>query len=113
MAGVEMTTPKTPQWRIEPEQVWLKCQGIRDLGRKEEFVVQFAANGEEYISFVPKRFVREDGYLLQALVIADVDGGLLVDIPAETLTSGPRILVPDAEKESVLTFSNWESLNGS
>ena len=102
-----MTTPRVPQWRIQPEQVWVRCLNIKDLGRDEEFVVQFAANGKEYVSFVPKRFVNEADRLLQALIIADVDGGLLVDIPVETLTSGPRILVAEGERDSVLTFSGW------
>ena len=108
-----MTTPRVPQWRIHPEQVWLNCQDVRDLGRDGEFVVHFAANGEEYVSFVPKRFLNVADCLLQALIIADVDGGLLVDIPVETLTSGPRILVAEGEKDSVLTFSGWDSANGS
>ena len=108
-----MTTPRIPQWRIQPQQVWVNCRDVKDLGREEEFVVQFAANGEEYVSFVPKHFVNEASRLLQALIIADVDGGFLVDIPVETLTSGPRILVAEGEKDSVLTFSGWNSSNGS
>ena len=108
-----MTTPRIPQWRLPPQQVWLKCQDVRAFGSGEELLVQFAANGEDHVSFVPKQFVNFSQFLLQALVIADVEGGLLVDIPVETLTSGPRILVTEAEKDSVLSFSGWDSVNGS
>ena len=107
-----MTTPKIPQWRVKPQEVWVNCQDVKELNQEEEFIVHFEANGEEYVSFVPKRFVDLGERRLQALVIADVDGGLLVDIPVETLTSGPRILVREGEKDSVLTFSGWNVANG-
>ena len=100
-----MSIPKVPQWRDEPEPVWINCGDVRSL-RDEEFLVSFNANGKDFISFVPSRFIDPDKRLLQAVIIADVDEGLLVDIPVETLTSGPRILVLDSEKDSVLTFSN-------
>ncbi|MCY4623395.1 MAG: hypothetical protein OXC99_00065 [Chloroflexi bacterium] len=107
-----MTTLKIPRWRTQPQQVWVNCQLIRDLGRDEEFVVHFIANGEHYISFVPKRFVNATARLLQGLIVADVEGGLLVDIPVETLTSGPRILVSEGERDSVLKFTGWDLTNG-
>ena len=107
-----MTTPRIPQWRMDPQQVWLKCEDMTELNEGEA-VVHFMANEEQYVSFVPKRFLDRSGYRLQALVIADVEGGLLVDIPVETLTSGPRIFVPAQEKESVLDFAGWGARNGS
>ena len=107
-----MPIPKTPQWRTEPEQVWINCQAIKEFGQHEEFIVQFETNGESYVSFVPKRFVDLSSSGMQAVIIADVDGGVLVDIPAETLTSGPRILVLDTEKDSVLRSAGWISHNG-
>ena len=107
-----MTTPRIPQWRNEPQEVWVNCSNVKPLGRDNEFVVHFAANGEEYVSFVPEQYVNEANCRLQAVIIAEVDGGLLVDIPAETLTSGPRILVNDVEKDTVLTFSAWDASHG-
>ena len=104
--------PRIPQWRIDPDRVWLKCEDMRDLN-KDEAMVQFVANGERYLSFVPQWFLDKPRLMLQALVIADVEGGLLVDIPVETLTSGPRIFVPTGEKEAVLDFAGWGSRNGS
>ena len=107
-----MTTPQIPKWRMEPQQVWVNCQNIKESDLPEELIVQFKSNGEHFTSFVPKRFVNSAERRLQAIIIADVEEGLLVDIPAETLTSGPRILVTDSEKEQVLTFQHWVHKNG-
>ncbi len=107
-----MITPRIPQWRMDPEQVWLQCGDMTELNEGEA-VVHFMANKEQYVSFVPKRFLDMIHHRLQALVIADVEGGLLVDIPAETLTSGPRIFVPESEQDAVLVFSGWNTGNGS
>ena len=107
-----MITPRIPEWRIDPEQVWLRCKDMTDLN-EGEVVVHFMTNKEQYVSFVPKRFLDRSKLMLQALVIADVEGGLLVDIPTETLTSGPRIFVPKWEQEAVLVFSRWDTRNGS
>ena len=90
----------------------MKCEDVRELNEGEA-VVSFTANAEQYVSFVPKRFLDMTRRRLQALVIADVEGGLLVDIPVETLTSGPRLFVPESEQEAVLVFSGWDTKNGS
>lgn len=84
-----------PRWRPEPELVWIPCKTVRQLPDLKEFVVQFDIDGQEYTSFVPARFVDEDNSGLGACIIADVNAGVLVDIPADTLTSGPRLLVRD------------------
>ena len=106
-----MATPAIPQWKVDPEQVWLKCEDVRELNEGEA-LVSFTANAEQYVSFVPKRFLDMTRCRLQALVIADVEGGLLVDIPVETLTSGPRLFVPAWEQEAVLDFAGWGARNG-
>ncbi len=107
-----MTTPEIPKWRAEPQQVWVNCEKIKESDLPEELIVQFRSNGEHFTSFVPKRFVNHADRRLQAIIVADVEEGLLVDIPAETLTSGPRILVTESEKEQVLTFEHWVYKNG-
>lgn len=91
-----------PRWRFEPELVWLRCKTIKPLPQLHEFVVQFDADGAEFTSFVPERFVNLENNGLGACIIADVNGGVLVDIPADTFTSGPRIMVRDEERNSVL-----------
>ena len=103
-----MATQKIPKWRAEPQEVWVNCERIKELDQGGESIVHFVVNGEKYVSFVPVEFVNLADFRLQALVIADVEGDLLVDIPVETLTSGPRILVKAGEKDSVLTFSEWD-----
>ena len=92
-----------PRWRFEPELVWLRCQSIREYsGNSIEFVVRFECNGEQFLSFVPKRFINLANNGMGACIVADVDGGVLVGIPAETLTSGRRIMVRDAERNAAL-----------
>ena len=38
--------PRVPEWRDEPEQVWITCQEMRDLPQLDEFLVLFRVNGE-------------------------------------------------------------------
>jgi hypothetical protein len=103
---------KIPEWRLNPEPVLLNCLKVKDLPDQDECIVQFQTRDGHFTSFVPKQHVYPDEKRLKAVIIADVDGGILVDIPAETLTSGPRLLILDGEKESVLTFKNWMVQNG-
>ncbi len=98
-----MATPlKIPLWRQEQEPVWIACRAIEALPEIEEHVVQFMANGELYTAFVPSRFVNLDKRAIAGQIIADIDEGILVDIPTETLNSGPRIIVTNSERNEVL-----------
>lgn len=98
--------PRAPQWRPEPELVWISCKTVRELPQLREFIVQFDMMGEEFTSFVPERFVDFQNKRIPGAIIADVDGGVLVDLPAETLTSGVRIKVLDSVKDSFLAPAN-------
>ncbi len=84
------------------ESVWLLCQVVKANPQLREYIVQFKANGKQYVSFVPEKFVNTDNNGLWARIVADVDDGVLVRIPAETLTSGPQVIVQDCERNSVL-----------
>ena len=94
---------QVPAWRVEPQQVWISCQQIRDVASPGELLVQFRTNGQTYTALVPERFVDREAKGLQGFIIADWNDDLLVDIPTETFTSGPRILVRNDEQHSVLT----------
>ena len=94
-----------PQWRTEPQQVWIACRQFHKLNSFDEYLVQFDANGATYTAFVPARFCDHQNRTLRGSIIADYadyNDDLLVDLPTETLTSGQRILVRGAERESVL-----------
>ena len=91
-----------PEWRTEPQQVWITCRQFRKLGSFDEYLVQFDANGATYTAFVPARFCDHQNKALRGSIIADYNDDFLVDLPTETLTSGPRILVRGSERESVL-----------
>ena len=94
--------PRVPQWREQPEPVWVICQQVSESTHPDEVVVQFKNNGDEYTAFVPRKFVDIENRRLQAFIVADYDDSWLVDIPAETLTSGSRIRIHNPEKASVI-----------
>lgn len=91
-----------PTWRPEPELVWIRCQAIKEGRQPKEMIVQFEVNGDEYIAFVPHQFVNLEMSALQGLIVADYGDSWLIELPTETLTSGPRIRVPESEKEAVV-----------
>ena len=93
------------KWRLEPEPVWISCKTIQEVPTGKEFLVQFDANGKEHTAFVPERFINIGKGGLQGFIIADFDGGSLVDIPVDTFISGPRIMVMDEERAYVLVSS--------
>ncbi len=95
-----------PVWRESPEPVWINCKEVfEDTPFKavNEVIVQFVINNEEYTAFVLKKFINPHIPGLQAFIVAEHRGGLLVNMPTETLTSGPNILVPLEEVDKVLT----------
>ena len=105
---------KTPEWRKKPQPVFVNLLKAVDFpAGDDEYIVQFQNHEGHFTSFVPKKYVIPEEKYLYAAIIADVDGGVLVDIPNETLTSGPRLLVLDSEVEEVLTLKDWTVKNGS
>ena len=94
--------PQVPAWRPEPEQVWIRCQQINNGTYAGELVAQFKVNGDEFTTFVPEKYVDKTNKLLRALIVADFGDSWLIDIPAETLTSGSRIRVRSPEKKEVV-----------
>ncbi len=98
------------EWREAPTDVWLRCFQISEKEQQPfykalgELIVHFQANSKDYISFVPERFVDFENRLLAAVIIADYGDDLIVDIPAETLTTGPRIRVAGSEKNDILVY---------
>ena len=103
---------QTSLWRTNPEPVLLNCSEVRQIPNRDEFVVQFETKSGHYTSFVPKQYVDADKCGLHAYIVADVDSGVLVLMPAETLTSGPRLVVEESERNKLLTASNWVNGNG-
>ena len=101
-----------PVWREAPEPVLINCLQVREMPDKEEYIVQFECRRGNFTSFVPKQYVDAENLKLHALIIADVqDKGVLLALPEETLTSGPRLLVFEEEKNQVLDF-NGRGKNG-
>ena len=96
--------PKMPDFKLDPESVWIALQEVRDISRPEEYLVQFKVRGEQFVAFVPRKYVDFEKKRMFGVVYAEFEGDLLVEMPAETLTSGPRMRVPRDEIESLLTY---------
>ena len=67
-----------------------------------ELVVQFKVNGNQVTSFVSGHFVDTVNNRLQGIIVADFGDSWLIDIPAETFTSGSRIRVKDPDKSAAV-----------
>lgn len=98
---------QTPKWRVQPEPVLVNCIDVQEWPSGNDFVVQFQTLAGQFTAFVQKRFVKVEEKALLAAIIADIDGGVLVDIPTETINSGPRLVIRDEERDKVLIFDNW------
>ena len=96
-----------PVWKEKPIPVMVRCQDIHQWPESSDLVVQFQTSERHYTAFVEPKYVKEGEKLLVAAVIADVgeEGDWLVQIPVETLTSGPRFLVRAGERDEVLVHN--------
>ena len=94
--------PQLPEWRNQPELIWIRCNTVNKVEQNKEYVVQFKTNGGEYTAFVPEQFIDDKISGLKAYIVADIGDSCLVDIPVETLTSGSRIRLQNCEKNSVI-----------
>ena len=97
--------PKMPDFKLDPESVWIALQEVRESPRPQEYLVQFKVHGEQFVAFIPRKYVDFEKKRMFGVVYAEFEGDLLVEMPAETLTSGPRMRVPKNEVESLLTYA--------
>lgn len=105
--GAAMAAPRIPDWKVPPEPVQIKCTVIRDSGHPGELIVQFESKREKYTAFVPDFVVDRERQTIYAYIVAEVDpDAWLVDLPAETLTTGPRIRVDKDEEGKLLLIQN-------
>ena len=95
------------KWRDQPSQAWLRCNkistDIEQFAAFDELVVHLEIGGSKYIAFVPQEFVDLEKQLIDALIVADYGDDILVDIPVETMTSGPRFRIPHSEMSILVT----------
>ena len=83
-----------PEWLTPPRPGALKCTYVGDDESSIEFPVQFKVNGNIYTSFVPAEAVDFDkGQIFIRIIGSLNDGSYLIDLPSDTLTSGPRLKV--------------------
>lgn len=89
-----MTKFEMPQWISPPQQGTLKCVYVGKGDVDWERAVQFEVGGRRYMSLVPAESVDPDRKTLRVNIIGSLtDGSYLVDLPAETFTSGPRLQI--------------------
>ncbi len=89
-----MTKFEMPEWISPPRRGTLKCVYVGKGDVDWERAVQFEVDGHRYTSLVPAEAVDLDQKTLQISIIGLLaDGSYLVDLPAETFTSGPRFQI--------------------
>lgn len=94
-----------PQFRDRPQPVWLLCEQISREKDHPEYVVRFCIGGELFLTFVPVALadsVDEAGKRLKAFIVADFDNDWVIDVPGETMPSGPRFRVPSTQQGLIL-----------
>ena len=99
---------RTPwiDWWPEPEPVDLRVEHIGEVPAfPGEYLVGFRVNGENYTGFFPSQYVSRKKKVLSAAIYGDTEDGWFVRIPAETFQGGPQVVVPDAEKDSLIIRS--------
>lgn len=99
-----MPEVRQPHW-LDPREVHIRTVEIRVGPGPGEYTVKIRINGDELISFVPSGSVNEQQQILRAVRIGELESDWLIDLPAETLTSGPRIRVPKDQEETLFTFA--------
>ena len=95
-----------PDYRSEPEPVWVRCAQIREpekLKPLKEVLVQLIIHGEKYVGFAPEWSINRNDNSIQGAIYADVNGGVLINVPTDTFTGGSRFFVRDSERESLLS----------
>lgn len=90
-------------WWLDPEPVDLRVEhvGENPIFPGERFV-RFRVGGKMYTGFFPARYVSQSNMVLSALIVGDVEEGWFVRIPADTFQGGPQVIVPDAEKSTLI-----------
>ncbi len=85
---------ETPEWISPPRTGELECVYVGRGDVDWQRAVQFVVNGHRYTSLVPVEAVDSERKRLRIKIIGSLkDGSYLVDLPAETFTSGPRLQI--------------------
>ena len=93
-------------WRVHPEHILVQCSQVWEMPGRDEFIVQFDTNHGHYTSFVPKQNMDAPNRRMHACIVADVADGVLILLPADTLTSGPRLLVDRSEMHDLIVSAD-------
>ncbi|MFH1141776.1 MAG: hypothetical protein V1724_08990 [Chloroflexota bacterium] len=85
-----------PEWLPEPKTVFLKCD-ILPRHEEEEVTVILSVSGRRYAISMQENLVDRHSKCFEAMIIAKVDGGFIVDLPSQTLLQGSRLFIPTDE----------------
>ena len=89
-----MTKFEMPKWISPPQRGTLKCIYVGKGDVDWERAVQFEVGGRKYMSLVPADSVDAERKTLSVSIFGSLsDGSYLVELPAETFTSGPRLQI--------------------
>ena len=90
-------------WWETPEPVDLRVEEISEKTvYPDEILVRFEVNGKNYMGFFPAVYVSRKKKVLSAMIHGDTEDGWFVRIPAETFQGGPQVVVPHAEKDTLI-----------
>ena len=83
-----------PKWITPPQRGTLKCIYVGKGDVDWQRAVQFEVDGQRYTSLVPVEAVDAERKTLSVSIFGSLsDGSYLVELPAETFTSGPRLQI--------------------
>jgi hypothetical protein len=88
---------KIPEWIAPPKEIKIRCEKITELGDSKELMIFIKINGEDLTAFIPPTMdfvINMVEKTVKAILVAKFNDDYLVDLPVETLTSGPRIRIP-------------------
>ena len=101
-------------WNNKPEPIWISFEKVADemqafkiLG---ETIIQLVIGNRRLTAFVPDRFLDRENNRLAAYTLASQGQNILIELPVETLDSGPRLLVPSSQMGDLVTTRTREIL---
>ena len=92
---------KIPEWREEPEPVIIRCH-FMPAEHEGKVIAIFSVKDRNYALSIEKRLADTNAKGFRAMIIADVEGAYLVDLPSQTMSQGSRMLISKQDMSKLL-----------
>lgn len=96
---------QVPNWIESPKQISIRCEKITKIEGTQELLIHIKINGDDFTIFLPEEnspVIDISNQTIKANLVATFNEDYLVDLPVDTLTSGPRIRIPKAQIPEVV-----------